>query len=167
MNRKKVERIKKAMSEIQDALSNIKQILSSEDTEVDDSEAYNKGLEDGWELTKKLFCPPRYNGIDGKTLSVLFETDIHNIPARYTAQEALAKLEAYENEIKVGDEISVLGNEIKGYVIDESKECEDCYVVLITNYKDLHTAIYNKTVIKKTGKHIDLTDLFKQIGGGE
>lgn len=128
-------------------------------------EAYNKGLEDAIELARKLYEMPIHR------LEQIFDGHIHmtDVLDNYDYIEILAKLKAYEKvkEIKVGDEISVLGNEIKGYVIDESKEYEDCYVVLITNYKDLRTAIYNKTVIEKTGKHIDISSILEQIGGGE
>jgi len=135
--------------------------------------AYEKGLADAWELARKIalstdmvetariFIASNICGIEQKKL---FE-DVFAL----TPQEALAKLEAYEESkvIKVGDEIAVVGNAIKGYVIEKSQECEDFYVVLITNYKDFRTAIYNKTVIEKTGRHIDIEHILEQIRGNE
>lgn len=129
------------------------------------SKTYEDGLADAWELARKI-----ENKLDIPTAREIFDAyRIADILDNFTPQEALAKIEAYEESkaIKVGDEIAIVGHAIKGYVIEKSQECEDCYVVLITNYKDLRTAIYNKTVIKKTGRHIDIQHILEQIRGNE
>lgn len=174
MNREEILReIDDTMAELRDVKAKVNEALSHARNIVarngDDVAGYNKGLEDAWELVRELY----YKGnITTKDIREIYDiktnnhTEFGTVIREFTPQEALAKLEAYEKEqaeINVGDEITVLGNAIKGYVIDESKECENCYVVLITNYKDLHTAIYNKTVISKTGKHIDISSILKQI----
>ena len=131
-------------------------------------EKYNQGLQDAWELARKVshMCLSDMNKCFDLEELDKFGGD-RMLYEHYTPQGAFAKIEAYEESkaIKVGDEIVVVGHAIKGYVIDKSKEYEDCYVVLITNYKDLRTAIYNKTVIKKTGRHIDITQILEQIRG--
>lgn len=127
---------------------------------------YNRGLNDAWELLKKV------NNMYLDAMNKCFDLEELDkfgaermLYKHFTPQEALAKLGAYEKEqeIKVGDEVEVVGATIKGYVIDKSQENEDCYVVLITNYKHLHTAVYNKTVIEKTGEHIDIAGILEQI----
>ena len=151
-------------------LKKCEQPTISEDTlEVERMKALNDGRNEVWELVRRLYNTS-LNEIKHIFGANDFKWDereiIEVIIKQNTPQEALAKLEAYEkeqNEIKVGDEITVVGNAIKGYVIDESKEYEDCYVVLITNYRDLHTVIYNKSVIQKTGKHIDIQSVLSQI----
>lgn len=131
------------------------------------SKTYEDGLADAWKVLKHI----QSGELSKKEIMDIWGmtdlTFVNCFAQKYTPQEALKILEAYEESkvIKAGDEIVVVGHAIKGYVIDKSKECEDCYVVLITNYKDLHTAIYNKTVIKKTGRHIDITQILEQIRG--
>ena len=154
-----------------DKLQKYEQPTISEDTlEMERIKALNDGRNEAWELARKIadiLTTQERADIFG---FVRCGITVGDILRNMDCQEALAKLEAYEKEqaeIKVGDEITVVGNAIKGYVIDESKECEDCYVVLITNYKDLRTAIYNKSVIQKTGKHIDIQSVLAQIGGSD
>lgn len=144
----------------------VKAGLDSFDCEV--KKAYEKGLQDAWELARKIALYEENGGYSSEYIINAFGIQSHQkVLMTFNPQEALAKIEAYEESkvIKAGDEIAVVGHAIKGYVIDKSKECEDCYVVLITNYKDLHTMIYNKTVIKKTGRHIDIQHLLEQIRG--
>ncbi len=71
-----------------------------------EEEAYNKGLNDAWELAQKLWLPVRHGGINVDIVTKIFECDYFEIPKNFTPQEALAKIEAYEKEqaeIKVGD----------------------------------------------------------------
>ena len=133
------------------------------------SKTYEDGLADAWKVLKHI----QSGELSKKEIMDIWGmtdlTFVNCFAQKYTPQEALKILETYEESkaIKVGDEIAIVGHAIKGYVIEKSQECEDCYVVLITNYKDLRTAIYNKTVIKKTGRHIDIQHILEQIRGNE
>lgn len=135
----------------------------SETIEVMERE-YNRGLNDAWELAKKLFAD-----MSDSDLNEIFGKD-WNYPKlmRLTPQEALAKIEAYEESkaIKVGD------------VVKRKNVDKDMPNKLIV------TKIYNQTFEgidsdgyvycekhfdewKKTGKHLDIEHLLEQIRGNE
>lgn len=129
-----------------------------------DTEAYNKGLEDGrnevWELAKKLWHNDARTNDD--IYGIEYFIDIAN---EYTPQEALAKLEAYEKEqgearlkIMVGD-IVAMEDGIKGVVMDE--DGVDNVVIFTEN--GCIEAWMNKKYITKTSKHIDIQSLLEQI----
>lgn len=128
----------------------------------DTSEAYNEGLNDAWELAKKIVSNPGEGGFSVKELINIFETSLmKNVFNEYSAQEAIEIIEAYEKEqaeIKVGDVVTAYSTE--GIVT----KCNEDFVTVIN--KNGVSDKWAKFVCKKTGKHIDLSDLFKQIGGG-
>ena len=126
-----------------------------------DKEAYNKGLNDAWELAKKLWHNDARTNDD--IYGIEYFIDIAN---EYTPQEALAKLEAYEKEqekvrqkIMVGD-IVTLEDGTKGVVMDE--DGVDNVVIFTEN--GCIEAWMNKKYITKTGKRIDIQSLLQQIG---
>ena len=82
--------------------------IKNNDENCNDVEnAYNKGLNDCWNLTNQLFLSEAYGGLSLKTIYSIFGTDHSaDILKTHTPEEALAKIEAYnkkQNEIKVGD----------------------------------------------------------------
>lgn len=123
---------------------------------------YEKGLNDGrnevWELARKIY------EMKSKEFDEVFR-DVHYVDVFYhfTPQEALAKLEAYEkeqNEIKVGD------------IVKDGKN----YFLVTKRYNNTFEGMSDEGYLycglslrdcEKTSKHIDLTDIFKQIGGAE
>lgn len=126
-----------------------------------DTEAYNKGLNDAWELAKKLWHNDARTNDD--IYGIEYFIDIAN---EYTPQEALAKFEAYEKEqekvrqkIMVGD-IVTLEDGTKGVVMDE--DGVDNVVIFTEN--GCIEAWMNKKYITKTGKHIDIQSILQQIG---
>ena len=121
---------------------------------------YEKGLNDGrnevWELAKKLY---EMKIEQLQEVFGAFETELE-VMNYLTPQEALAKLEAYEKEIKVGD------------VVKDGKN----YFLVTKRYDNTFEGMSDEGYLycglslrdcEKTGKHIDLTDIFKQIGGAE
>ena len=81
-----------------------------------------------------------------------------------TPQEAKSRIEAWEteNEIKIGDEVDICGD--KGIVTSFGTDGDRIHVL----YFDGIVNSYRKDKdIKKTGRHIDIEGLLKQIGGGE
>lgn len=105
--------------------------------------AYNKGLNDAWELAKEMIA-----NLDG-----------YEILSSYTPQEAIAKLKAYEeaqDEIKVGDVVTYSGE--KCLVLDLKGD----KVVVLTG--DCCVLEWHKCDVEKTGKHIELDGLLEQIG---
>ena len=130
-----------------------------------DKEAYNKGLNDAWELANKI------SDIDSTSERarifnyVVGGITVVDILRDFTPQEALAKLEAYEKEqkkarqkIMVGD-IVALEDGIKGVVMDE--DGVDNVVIFTEN--GCIEAWMNKKYITKTSKHIDIQSLLEQI----
>lgn len=129
-----------------------------------DDDMYNKGLEDAWELVRKIFT---FN--NGKMEQIFGYAGKRNVFDDLTPQKALAKLKAYEkkqNEIKVGDEVTVFpksGGQFNA-------------IVILVRVSDRIDVIYNDGITacevppelyKKTGKHIDIQSVLQQIGGAE
>lgn len=151
-----------ATNELDELQKYDKPTISEDTLEMERMKALNEGRNEVRELANKL------NNMAMQDIINIYGFCLgrDKVFEAITPQEALVKFEEYEKEqaeIKVGDEIIVDGTTLKGYVIDKHIEYEDCYVVLITNYKNLYSAIYNKNVIKKTGKHIDIQSILQQI----
>lgn len=122
---------------------------------------YEKGLNDGrnevWELAKKLY---EMKIEQLQEVFGAFETELE-VMNYLTPQEALAKLEVYEkeqNEIKVGDVVTVCGE--KGIVVGYLCGLEE-YEVWMDGYGRPQRICKNE--IKKTGKHIDIQSILEQI----
>ena len=123
-------------------------------------EAYNKGLNDAWELAKKIVLPDKDGGMKISEIKNVFKinhVDVNDILRNFTPQEALAKLEAYEKEqaeIKVGDVVEVNG--CKFLVTTVAND----HINLIDS-KGITT--WTTSTCKKTGKHIDIQPILEQI----
>lgn len=129
---------------------------------------YEQGLEDAWELAKKIadWSHLKRNDILGTQGS---NNGVADIFGNFTPQTALAKLKAYEDAqaIKVGDVVkfkrmseehvvlAIAENECSTYCLDEE-------------YKDYPVQHFGRENIKdfvKTGKHVDIAGLLEQIKG--
>lgn len=116
--------------------------------------------EEAWEIAKNLFANYSNAELDdifgkGWSFPKLMELTPH---------EAKAKIEAWEaeKEIKVGDEVDICGD--KGIVTSFGTDGDRIHVL----YLDGIVNSYRKDKdIKKTGRHIDIEGLLKQIGGDE
>lgn len=113
--------------------------------------------EEVWEIAKNLFANYSNAELDeifgkGWSFPKLMEL---------TPQEAKAKIEAWEaeKEIKVGDVVKDCNGKI-GVVI--SKGTSDNVL-----FNDGSTWNYTDRTLEKTGRHIDIEGLLKQIGGAE
>ena len=132
------------------------------DREIPTEKTYEKGLQDAWELAIKLWLPSNYGGMDVDTVARIFGCDYCDISKKFTPQEALAKLKAYEekqNEIKVGD------------VVYNDSSLEECTITHIDGnlifglYGDGSCGKVNRNDLKKTGRHIEIESLLGQIRG--
>lgn len=145
-------------------------ITPAEDGLVDKAEvaeAYNKGLQDAWELARKIVLDVSKGGIPERNMRSMFgeKWTVSDILKNYTPQEVLAKLEAYEkeqNEIKVGDVVSNDG--LKSVVV---RVVEDKIYTVTSIGTTPSYAFDDIKKLKKTGKHIDIQNILQQIGGGE
>lgn len=116
--------------------------------------------EEAWEIAKNLFAD--YSNIEldeifgkGWSFPKLMEL---------TPQEAKAKIEAWEaeKEIKIGDVVDVCGE--KGVVTSFGTDGNSIHVL----YFDGIVNSYRKDKdIKKTGRHIDIGGLLRNIGGAD
>ena len=120
---------------------------------------YEQGLADAWEFAKRfaygdLSSPNKRRDIFGNTglLACMNPKD--------GVEEVIFTIEAYEKkkEIKVGDEVKVICGETNGIVT--RMDFEGCYVI----WADGVCGTYQKSRLEKTGKHIDIESLLKQIG---
>lgn len=136
---------------------------------IDNKEAYNKGLNDAWELARKIVLPESEGGMKIDELKNIFKNhryfDINDILKRYTPQEALAKLEAYEkeqNEVKIGDIIAIDDDRV---VVTKVNKCESC--TTIYGFKENGCCIfYSDKQFKKTGTHIDIQKILNKLKEG-
>lgn len=122
-------------------------------------EAYDKGLNDAWELANKL-----NNMVVQDIMDIYgFCLDRDEVFEVMTPQEALSKLEAYEKEqalIKIGDVVKHCSVDSVGVVV--KMHCNDrCYVL----FRDGSGGIHKISEFEKTGKHIDIQKILEQIGG--
>ena len=115
--------------------------------------------EEAWEIAKNLFA--NYSNAE---LDDIFEKG-WSFPKlmELTPQEAKAKIEAWEaeKEIKVGDVVTV--SVYEGIVTRDVDEYGYCSLLFV----DGDIGYYQRSSLKKTGRHIDIEGILKQIGGDE
>lgn len=119
-------------------------------------EAYNKGLNDVWELAKKIVLPEHKGGYTTDELEDIFGKGAFTT---LTAQEALAKVKAYEehNEIKVGDVVRSKGCNVEG-IITKISEIKIYRLFKDGSCDSISTKV--KEDLEKTGRHFDSIDEF-------
>ena len=125
-------------------------------------EAYEQGLECAWEMAKKICVRPENGGIECDDIYKLFEVDTcWKVLTQYTPQRVLHKLRAYEDsKIEAGD-VVMINNTDMMYVVISSEEFEgDIYYRGFTENGKFIT----QNNVTKTGKHIDIKSILKQIG---
>lgn len=127
---------------------------------IDVNKTYEMGLSDAWELAKKIYHAPCDGGLENSEIEEIFDCKFGSVTYKYTAEEALAKIEAYEKgkDIKVGD-VVIIDDDVNAIVIDEISE-ESVFVLTENGCIEKRTKKY----LEKTGKHIDIEGLLKQIG---
>ena len=119
--------------------------------------AYDRGLNDAWELAKKLYemlCVDLEKIFDGhERLEDIFDN--------FTPQEALAKLKEYEDsKIEVGDVVDVANGTLA--VITYANSDIDNYSFV--DFTGTTRNDYKFSMLKKTGKHIDIQQILDSIG---
>lgn len=128
---------------------------------------YEQGLKDAWELAKKIALNTHDGGIDAKELEAIFGThDSYTIFKENDVKDALAKLEAYQEEIKVGDVISLRGVEAVVTCIYPDDTFDGIKITADDKYGRLGGvyAGYPLSSWEKTGNHRDLSAVLAEIG---
>ena len=143
-------------------------VTPAEDSLIDKSkveEVYIKGLNDAWELARKIVLDVSEGGMPERDMISMFgeKWTVSDILKNYTPQEALAKLEAYEkeqNKIKAGYIYEIMGKFCAVVQVDEfNKEYHIIWCDGGTDKIPFDAPIG----FKKTGKHIDIQSLLEQI----
>ena len=113
--------------------------------------------EEAWETAKQIIFSEE---ISCEELEKIFGTRNHFAIMRdYAPQEAKAKIEAWKKakeEIKVGDVVRLIDR--KGVVYKLSGK------TVWVMWNDACVGGYNKAEFKKTGEHIDIEAVLKQLG---
>lgn len=130
----------------------------SEDKIIPADKTYADGLNDAWELVRKL------EEIEQDERKKMFSyCSVRAIIEDCTIEEVMDKIEAYEKEnFKVGDVV---------YYSDGEYESAKSIVTRVQG-KTVYTVYsdgscgqeHNPSDLKKTGKHIDVESLLRQIG---
>ena len=125
---------------------------------VNIEKAYEQGLNDAWELARKITSDPEDGGLPVSTLQNVFECLGHsmnplNIFTNCTAAEAIERFKKYENTlIKPGDVVAHDGNPHEYVVIDVDEG-----VAIRTDLKHVEKLALNSW--KRTGRVIDISGL--------
>ena len=119
--------------------------------------------EEAWEIARRIVGCREHGLEETKRREIFSRDDAFDVFNLFSVHEAKAKIEAWEaeKEIKVGDVVIRCGESC--IVTNESRD-DGFYDVL---FKDGTTGAYQRSSLKKTGRHVDIEGILKQIGGNE
>ena len=120
--------------------------------------------EEAWELARRIVGCHEHGLEETKRREIFSRDDAFDVFNLFSAKEAKAKIEAWEaeKEIKVGDVVDICGD--KGIVTSFGTDGDAIHVL----YLDGIVNSYRKGKdIKKTGHHINIEWILKQIGGSD
>lgn len=119
-------------------------------------ESYNKGLNDAWELAKKIVKSPNKGGYKANELAEIFGISDKPVLDAYTPQEALAKVKEYKERdgIKVGDVVKLRNYHIESIVTRVNGD------TIYRLFSDGSCDSIGKEDLVRTGKHFDSIDEF-------
>lgn len=129
---------------------------SKEDYDEAYLKGYNQGLSDAWDAARKIVTMPNRDFINSDILDL---DPGESIFTKYTASEAIEKIQQYEQEkeeIKVGNEVKS-GDE-KYIVLQKYLNNIDELMVVLFNKRDgqidtWHMYNANGAIFEKTGRH--------------
>ena len=126
-------------------------------------EKYNKGLNDAWELARKLELNECDGGFSNDTIAKTFGCTVYDTFRLFTPKQAITKIEAYEEnkEIKVGDVVFNAREDVKAVIID-SAIAEGTWQVYT---EDCCVELWKECEFKKIGQTVDIEHLLEQIRG--
>lgn len=144
-----------------------------EDGSMENKEkTYEQGLEEAWEIARKIILPSSYGGFNGKELKRIFAEDYNTtvtLFANLSVHEAKEKIAAYEAEQakpKLGDVVIIKP------VDDECRSFNGIYLgtnidghYILENDGVLPTFLLNRDawIIEKTGKHFDIQSILDEL----
>lgn len=158
----------------QDHLRNMNNLLGKIKTVLrDTANEYERGAEDAWDLARRVACLSHEcnNAFTSNDLCTIFNTINYPDTFRsYTGTGALERYKAYEKEkeeaakLKPGDVVTYYcGRQETAILLYEN----DCIYYVLKSAGDCPQNLSKSDfVLRKTGKHINLEDLFENIQEG-
>lgn len=134
-----------------------------EESENARNKTYEDGLNEAWELARRIVCLPEDGGETVKWLEDTFGTArTHLVFRKYSASEAIDAIEKYESErFNVGDEVKYRSE--VGVVLEFD---DDSISVMRPNGRT--TIIFNKQELEKTGRNFtQIEEVLKQLKEGK
>lgn len=159
----------------QESLVNAYAIGKGEDTLEDVKKAeYNRGLNDAWEVARKIIKDVIDGGYSSDVLREIFGVStVQTIFKLNTAVEVIAKIKAYEDKqdakIKVGDEVIIHDRDddteiVKALVVSVDGE----YYGIVTNDRIVTLTWTHKKFVKKTGRTFpQIAEVITEMRGAE
>ena len=142
-------------NKIDDITENFKKQIDAE---------YQRGLEDAWNVARKIAVETDDGGVSISALYEMFGTEsMRMIMKNNTVYDAIAKLKAYEEKQKADDEIKV-GDEviyIEHKFIVFATETEEHYASLF-DVNGRHASA-SQSECKKTGRHFDIASILEDM----
>lgn len=128
--------------------------------EVMDSKTYMDGLKDAWNIAAII------SSMNQTKLREVFGRDDYSVDmalTEFTAKEAIDKIVSHEKEceIKVGDVVTT-PNGVAEYLVLRVENNQGAKVLHLCN-RNNGTVQTMTGEVKKTGKHIDVKNILKQI----
>lgn len=130
-------------------------------------EAYQRGVEDGrnetWEAARKVSLQVDEGGLSVEKLDEIFGCcTLQQVFRRYSAQQTIEKLKAYEEQntadkIKIGDEVRILGTDNKFFIVGYEG---DCICGFASGGK---TCRVQPAFAQKTGRHINIENILEDM----
>ena len=134
------------------------------------SAEYHKGLNEAWEVAKKLFSTMAESDIE-RAFPTEWNNGGFNALINLQPQEAIEKLKAYEekqkadDKIEVGDELehTVSGYTSKAIFLEKIVDDEDWYKCLFWTGCGVAILSYPKSQFKRTGKHYGIDKILEAM----
>lgn len=119
--------------------------------------------EEAWELARRIVGCREHGLEETKRREIFSRDDAFDVFNLFSAKEAKAKIEAWEaeKEIKVGDVVIRCG---ESCIVTNKSRDDGFYDVL---FEDGTTGAYQRSSLKKTGRHIDIDGLLNHIRGDD
>ncbi len=136
------------------------------DHEVAEKTAYEQGLDEAWEVARKL-VHPRLGGYTEEQKQRIFGEYVSSdsILQNFSASEAITKIKEYEDkqkqaEIKVGDEVYSDDFDDNG-IVSHITEDGNCVAIISSGSSMMKVNIHN---VHKTGRHFpQIAEVLKQM----
>lgn len=158
---------REARSKNNDAMCHAKNALMyGENCKIEDSVAYKHGLEDAWEIARKVLLGPSNGGYTPREHVEIFKMSYIDVMRDLTIHEVKEKIAAYEAEQakpKLGDVVEI---DDRGEFLFLGEGREYYYALDPSDNDGIPHQFVKKYVekIEKTGKHFDIQSMLDEIG---